>query len=228
MKKTLLVVILVLSILSLTACGDIYIQMPEGTALTLPDGTVASTVSSEKVASAEVVQAVAPVQATPEPLETAAPVEVNETAYIVPTEPVATQPEVEPAPSYVYVTKNPYSENVAVGGSCMFIAYAANSTSVSWTLVDPTGTVIYNLSDGPYYFPGLCIGGNWTNTIYLSNIPSSLGGWRVQACFTGYGGPVYTDMAYIYTYYPESCPPCPPQPPCSCCGCCNCTCGLVY
>lgn len=238
MKKYITVILLLLSILMLTACGDIYVQMPEGTTLSLPDGTVASTKTAAATVSAQPTPDPLPVPAvatpaptpvptpapTPVPAETPAPVgaqPVSSTTTVTTTT-TTTLPAV---PANVYVTKAPYSENVPVGGSCMFISYAANSTSVTWTLVNWNASVIYNLSDGPYYFPGLRVSGQGSSTITLSNVPESMNGWRVQACFTGNNGPVYSDFAYIWTYYPKCVPS---YSCCQSCGCSTCNCDCWY
>ena len=212
MKKTILILFLLLVMFSLCACGDIYLQMPEGSTVTLPDGTTAVS-GSVSASSAETLK----VTVTPEPIAAASPSPTPVAASDVSTVPsvsgtaavaISASQASTAASANVYVTKSPYSESVPVGGSCVFIAYAANSTNITWTLVNWDASVTYNLSDGPYYFPGLCVYGQGTSTITLTNVPSSLNGWRVQVRFDGNGGPVYSDLAYIWTYVPSrsSCP----------------------
>ena len=102
----------------------------------------------------------------------------------------------------VVVTKSPTSESVPYGGACMFIAHAANATSVTWYLASSDASLIIPASDGPAYVAGLSVSGTNSDTLYLSGIPASMNGCLVQACFTGEGGPVYTDIARIWTYQP--------------------------
>ena len=102
----------------------------------------------------------------------------------------------------VYVTKSPTSESVPYGGSCMFIAHAVNATSVTWYISSSDGSIVTAASDAPYSVSGLYVTGGNSDTLYLSGIPSWWNGCRVQACFTGEGGPVYSDIARIWTYQP--------------------------
>ncbi len=129
----------------------------------------------------------------------------------------------------VRVTKSPTSESVPYGGSAIFIARADFDTAITWYIANSDASVIYNVSDAPYYIPGLVVYGQGTETLTLCEIPSWMNGWQVQAGFSGKDGPVYSGVAYIYTYqlpqpvftYDPPChevcwvsPPCPPCPPC--------------
>ena len=102
----------------------------------------------------------------------------------------------------VRVTKSPTSESVPYGGSCSFIAHAANATSITWYIANSDASVICAASDAPYSVSGLYVSGANSDTLYLNGIPSWWNGCQVQACFTGEGGPVYTDVARIWTYQP--------------------------
>ena len=111
-------------------------------------------------------------------------------------------------PSHVRVTKSPTSESVPYGGSCMFIAHAVNATSVTWYIASPDASLVCAASDAPSSISGLYVSGANSDTLYLSGIPSWMNGCQVQACFTGEGGPVYTEIAKIWTYQeaaPSSC-----------------------
>ena len=103
----------------------------------------------------------------------------------------------------VAVTKSPTSETVPNGGACMFIAHAVNATSITWYLASSDASLIIPANEGPAYVPGLSVSGVNNDTLYLSGIPASMNGCLVQACFTGEGGPVYTDIAKIWTYQPS-------------------------
>ena len=100
----------------------------------------------------------------------------------------------------VRVTKSPTSESVPYGGSCLFIAHAANATSVTWYIASADGSIILTAYEAADKVSGLHVSGGNTDTLSLSGIPSWMGGCQVQACFTGEGGPVYTDVAKIWTY----------------------------
>lgn len=102
--------------------------------------------------------------------------------------------------SGVRVTKSPTSESVPYGGSCIFIAHASNATSITWYIANTDASVIAKASDAPSYVSGLRVSGANSDTLSLSNIPSWMNGYQVQACFEGEGGPVYTDIAKIWTY----------------------------
>ena len=107
--------------------------------------------------------------------------------------------------SRVRVTKSPTSESVPYGGSCMFIAHAANATSVTWYIASADTSTILTAYEAADNISGLHVSGGNTDTLSLSGIPSWMNGCQVQACFTGEGGPVYTDVAKIWTYEEKVC-----------------------
>ncbi len=104
----------------------------------------------------------------------------------------------------VRVTKSPTSESVPYGGSCTFIAHAANATSVTWIITTNDGSISAPAYEAANSISGLYVSGANTDTLRLSGIPSWMNGCMVQACFTGEGGPVYTEAARIWTYQPKS------------------------
>lgn len=104
----------------------------------------------------------------------------------------------------VRVTKSPTSESVPYGGSCTFIAHAANATSVTWIITTSDGSISAPAYEAANSISGLYVSGANTDTLRLSGIPSWMNGCMVQACFTGEGGPVYTEAARIWTYQPKS------------------------
>lgn len=128
----------------------------------------------------------------------------------------------------VAVYKSPTSESVPVGGACVYIARARNSTGIRWYVANWDASIVYDLRDAPYYFPGLTVAGLGTEQVTLMGVPYSMNGWRIQAGFDGQDGPVYSDIAYIYVYYPTVAA-CPPKPcrdhhrckPCDDCGRCR-------
>ena len=160
---------------------------------------------------------------------------------VVVAEPVSDVKTVTPGPfntvgtpqgtgAKITVTKSPTSESVPYGGSAVFIARALNSTGITWYIANGDASTVYNVSDAPRYISGLSVYGQNSETLTLCGIPSWLNGWKVQASFSGEGGPVYSDVAYIWTYQqpvyyepiyieyeiPVWCPPEPPAPPPPC------------
>ena len=102
--------------------------------------------------------------------------------------------------SRVRVTKSPTSESVPYGGSCIFIAHALNADSITWYLANSDASAIIPASEASAYASGLSVTGYNSDTLSLSGIPSWMNGYQVQACFDGEGGPVYTEIARIWTY----------------------------
>lgn len=96
-----------------------------------------------------------------------------------------------------HITKHPTGETVEPGGSAQFVARADDATKITWRLVSKDTTVTYNAADGPDYFPGLSVDGLGTERLTLSNIPSSLNEWCVEAKFENENGASYSNGARI-------------------------------
>lgn len=96
-----------------------------------------------------------------------------------------------------YITKHPTGETVEPGGSAQFVARADDATKITWRLVSKDTTVTYTAADGPDYFPGLSVDGLGTERLTLSNIPSSLNEWCVEAKFENANGASYSNGARI-------------------------------
>ena len=112
--------------------------------------------------------------------------------------PLPTQsPSPTPYIPTVKITKSPTSETVYEGGSALFIAKAENYDRIVWITVSPDKHTSYEIGDAPGHFGGLVVEGQGTNNLRLNNIPYSMNGWRIQAYFTGNGGPSYTAGAYL-------------------------------
>ena len=107
------------------------------------------------------------------------------------------QPSVQAVQGIVNLTKSPTGEIVDEHGSAIFIARADNATSISWRFVSPDTTVTYTDTEALSAFPGLSIEGLGTERIKLINIPYAMNGWKAQAKFEGYGGPVLSSGAPI-------------------------------
>ena len=73
---------------------------------------------------------------------------------------------------------------------------------MTWYIANSDASIICAASDAPYSVSGLYVSGANSDTLRLSGIPSWWNGCQVQACFTGEGGPVYTEAARIWTYQP--------------------------
>lgn len=113
------------------------------------------------------------------------------------TPPPTQAPSPTPYIPTVKITKSPTSETVYEGGSALFIAKAENYDKIVWITVSPDKRTSYEIGDAPGHFSGLVIEGQGTGNLRLNNIPYSMNGWRIQAYFTGNGGPSYTAGAYL-------------------------------
>ncbi|MCR5576149.1 MAG: zinc ribbon domain-containing protein, partial [Oscillospiraceae bacterium] len=184
-------------------CGVTVVHVGDGTSAAAKSGSAASSVPAQTVQNVT--------SSTPGPFNTTLDYSGN---VVVNTK--------------VRVTKSPTSESVPYGGSCIFIAHAANADSVTWYIANEDGTSIATAYEAADNVSGLYVSGGNTDTLRLSGIPSWMNGFQVQACFTGEGGPVYTNVAKIWTYQetveeecwwqdcrwcPEPPPPPPPPPP---------------
>ena len=76
----------------------------------------------------------------------------------------------------VRVTKSPTSESVPYGGACMFIAHAANATSITWYIANSDASLIIPAAEAPAYVSGLSVSGVNNDTLYLSGIPAMMNG----------------------------------------------------
>ncbi len=97
----------------------------------------------------------------------------------------------------VSVTLNPTSASVTEGEEAVFNAGADHAEKIVWIAVSPDTKTTYELDKVPDAFEGLKIQGQGTGKLTLSNIPYSMDGWQIKCYFTGNGGPVYTQGAYI-------------------------------
>lgn len=96
------------------------------------------------------------------------------------------------------ITKHPTGETVNVGGSALFIARADNAVKREWRLVSKDTTKTVPATQAAYYFNGLNVSGEQTDSLALSNIPAALDGWSVECKFTGSDGKtLYTSGAVV-------------------------------
>lgn len=96
------------------------------------------------------------------------------------------------------ITKHPTGETVNVGGSALFIARADNAVKREWRLVSKDTTKTVPATQAAYYFNGLNVSGEQTDSLALSNIPAAMDGWSVECKFTGADGKtLYTTGAII-------------------------------
>lgn len=139
--------------------------------------------------------------------ETAPPAQQTEKTAAAKTVTETVTPVIS-AEKYAYnpvaVTKSPTSEVVYEGGSASFVAYANNSTGISWLIINPNGKEFFEASSLAQSLPGLSISGTASNTLTIGCIPASLDGWYIQARFYGEGGPVHSSMARLTVWpYPS-------------------------
>lgn len=195
MKKTLAIILVLVFMLSFAACGKRH---------SIPDELINGTTA----ASSPVPTAVPVPTAAPTPVPTAAPTPVPAAATPVPIVQPTTAPTVAPRPTtaptpqptvnpYLKITKDPTGEVVDEGGRAYFVARADNYTAITWIISNSAGNIIYQDGAAASVFPGLIVSGLGTETLCLDNIPYDLNGWRVQAQFSGVGGPLSTAYAYI-------------------------------
>ena len=228
MKKIFAFILAVALCLTLCAC-DVLDTFKESAEKTLNEMTAesaeektAETAKPKTEATAKPTASAQPkAEATPKntaqkenadisPANSTATITVTPKPTQAPTVPTAATPTpVISAAKYAYdpvkVTKSPTSEIVYEGGHASFVAYADNSTGISWLLVNPNGTDYFDATTLAKSMPGLSISGIGTNTLTIGCIPLSLDGWCVQAKFYGEGGPVHSSMARITVWpYPQN------------------------
>ena len=95
------------------------------------------------------------------------------------------------------ITKHPTGETVEPGGNAMFIARADNATEFVWRIVSKDTTNTITAKEAPSYFSGLKVSGTDSDTLVLSNIPSSMNGWSVECKFKNANGTSFTNGAVI-------------------------------
>ena len=101
------------------------------------------------------------------------------------------------------VTKNPSNEYRNAGETAIFLANAANYTSLNWTFVEPSGA-----ARTAQEFMNACggsVGGQNSTDLYIYNVNTNMNGWGVYCTFQGREGQTArTSTAYIYTRYNQS------------------------
>ena len=127
--------------------------------------------------------------ATPTPTPTTVPTTAPTAA---PTTGTTTAPTNTPTPTNTpaptagapIITKQPTKETVEVGGSATFVANATGWAWCAWRFLSPDGKteVIFDVTADK--FPGLTITGGNSTTMYLTNIPMELNGWKAVCLFS--------------------------------------------
>lgn len=96
------------------------------------------------------------------------------------------------------ITKQPTGETVNPGGSALFIARADNAVKHEWRIVSKDTTKTVPASQAAFYFAGLNVSGETTDTLALSNIPAAMNEWSVECKFTAADGKtLYSNGAII-------------------------------
>ena len=103
----------------------------------------------------------------------------------------------QPAGTAPKITKHPTGETVEVGGAAKFIARADNASKFTWRIVSKDTTCTYKATEAEYYFPGLEVSGENTDTLILSSIPTSMDSWSVECMFQNDYGNSFTNGAII-------------------------------
>jgi len=96
------------------------------------------------------------------------------------------------------ITKQPTGETVQPGESALFIARADNAVKHEWRIVSKDTTKTVPASQAAFYFAGLNVSGETTDTLALSNIPAAMNEWSVECKFTSADGKtLYSNGAII-------------------------------
>lgn len=96
------------------------------------------------------------------------------------------------------ITKQPTGETVQPGESALFIARADNAVKHEWRIVSKDTTKTVPASQAAFYFAGLNVSGETTDTLALSNIPAAMNEWSVECKFTAADGKtLYSNGAII-------------------------------
>lgn len=160
------------------------------------------------------VQLFVDVAATPTPTPTTAPTAAPTTGTT--TAPTNTPtPTNTPAPTAgaPIITKQPTKETVEVGGSATFVANATGWAWCAWRFLSPDGKteVIFDVTADK--FPGLTITGGNSTTMYLTNIPMELNGWKAVCLFSSATNLwTYTDGTAVITVNAAATPTPSPTP----------------
>lgn len=94
------------------------------------------------------------------------------------------------------ITKHPTSENIEEGELTSFVA-AANGVDTSvWTLIDGNGNK-YSIEELQKSYPQMTCSETFGKVI-LRNIPKALDNSKIYCTFSGAGGSVETNAAYLY------------------------------
>jgi len=86
------------------------------------------------------------------------------------------------------ITKHPGGELVSIGGAAMFVSRADGAAEITWHLVDPQGSQVYDAARAGELFAGMSSVGQGTETLALYAIPLAFSGWQVECAFTGTDG----------------------------------------
>lgn len=187
MKRTICILLILVMCLSFCACTSArsnYTSVVPAEAESIDFSDSVTVVSPPTPVASTVVYTPAP---TAEPTPTP-------TATVAPT----------PTPTIVIVntnsnpiTKSPYDDFVAIGGTVKFVATASNYSSLKWIIKSPDSTLITNATNAPSAYSGLSVSGQGTTTLVLSNVPSSMDGCLIQCVFTCGGYDYYTNNAIL-------------------------------
>lgn len=104
-------------------------------------------------------------------------------------------------------------ETVEVGGSATFVANATGWAWCAWRFLSPDGKteVIFDVTADK--FPGLTITGGNSTTMYLTNIPMELNGWKAVCLFSSATNLwTYTDGTAVITVNAAATPTPSPTP----------------
>ena len=194
-KRALCLLLAVLTILSLTACGKKN-QQPEATPA--PATAAPTPVETATPAPIETPKPTpAPIQ-TPKPTPAPTPMPLASAA----PQPSATPEAVANANAPV-VTKQPNGEGHYIGESAVFVTAATNWTSLSWTAVSPSGREI-DMKTFRETFPDCSVIGEKDTSLTITNLNIDMSGWSFYCTFENADAKTKTESARLRVRDPEN------------------------
>lgn len=97
------------------------------------------------------------------------------------------------------VTKNPTDVTVIPGSNAAFTSRATNADKYAWYAISPDGQTTISASKLTEYFKTMIVGGVYTDTLTLENIPSEMHNWKVKCAFSNAHGTTSSLEAKVMT-----------------------------
>ena len=101
------------------------------------------------------------------------------------------------ADSGITVTKSPTDEVRSAGNTAWFVSGAYGYSSLNWKFMTPGGE-FFSVQDFRSRFPYASVEGEYTTTLTIRNLGTEMNGLGVLCSFSGNGGAVDAQMAFLY------------------------------